>query len=609
MASRYSESTLRILQALDKRHSDNVELGILKHLIDCIAAIKEIYSITSNAEDRNPLQLLLFPFINQIGHLLKDCYLETSPISRCSNISRPSVARHILRNFPQLGTQRISDQDLDLPLVHYAVYNCPNLEMIRSLSDWNPAMLQTTDSKGALPLHWATLDHPVVSLQEKSEIHTFILDQCPTCVLQEDNQGRLPLHWAVDQDSPSLALVTQLVELSRDSVSKPSDQGLLPLHLAVNRAQPIPELVMYLLDCYPEGISEPCRQGWLPLHYCANRHDVNLSILKLLVEKYPEGVSYRSNLGQVPLHRLLDRVSPAKRAAKFLIQTEPDSLKVADNDGCLPLHTVLSSSEPPASSLVKLMVHSSFPSARQKNNDGWLPVHLAIKLSDKIHPREEGIATENPSDPSAKRSFETQETSDQKGGGGGVLPLQRIVAILQELLSVFPESLDEYVVDLVPAQGSDCKEPWRKVRWTPMSFALSKGKNSPLARALRPFRKKSPLAPTPPHGGEAQSPSNMILPFVSRSPPKHAASIGDLVIQNSSSGGFLTPHTHRSLHRPHDAAPDSSVPLPHFSSFASPKTPDSPAPLLAMKTAPRQSHQRSNPPPQDLRQDSFSDLV
>jgi hypothetical protein len=307
----------------------------------------------------------------------------------------------------------------------------------------------------------------------------------------------------------------------------------------------------------------------------------------------------------LPLHRLLDRVSPAKRAAKYLIQTEPNTLKVADNDGFLPLHTLLSSSEPPASSLAKLMVHSSFHSVKQKTNDGWLPVHLAIKLCDKIRPPREEDNAESASDLPAKKLLETQETSELKGA----LPLQRIIAILQELLSVFPESLDEYVIDMVPAQdGTDTKESWKKVRWTPMSFALSKGKNSTLARALRPFRKKAPLAPTPP-GGETHSPSNMILPFVNRSPPKHAASTGEMLLPNHSSVAFQTPPTHRSLHRPYNAAadtPDSSVPLPHFSSFASPKSPDSPAPLL-MKGAQR-SQQRSTPP-QDLRQDSFSDLV
>jgi hypothetical protein len=638
MSARYSESTLRILKAAaascSPRTEDPVELGILKYLVDCVAAMKEVFAL-SDVEDRQSLQQLASPFINQIGCVLKECYLETSLISR-SRISRQATSCHILAKFPDLGIQTITEPTLHLPLIHFAVYNCQEASLVRSLVSIDPSMLQLTDGRGALPLHWAAIAPPAITLRQKSELYSFLLEQCPTCVLQEDDEGLLPLHWAVNQDSPDLNLICQLVELAPDSVSRPSARGLLPLHLAVNRSQPVVEVVLYLLECYPEGIQDPCRLGWLPLHYCVNRCDINLSVLKLLLDRYPEAVNFRSDLGQLPLHRLLDRAAPAKRAAKLLIQTDPASLKAPDNDGFLPLHTLLSASEPPASSLVKLMVHSCFPSVRQRTGDGWLPIHLAMKLSEHVHTTASVTATaghEEEEDNHVKRFLDTQQQSPQHQGAGqqsGALALQRVVAILQELLSVFPESLDEFVVELQPSSS-------KKIRWTPMSYALSQGKHSTLARALRPFRKKVPLSPAPPADSHGNPSANLILPAL-HSPLRHASTTGDLedgTRAGTGAGvGYQTPL--RSQHRPNSSASSSApsprdTPLIHFSALASSQSPISPA-LAASSGAQRaggghgnvkvglgmslgSARKRDSPggtspsPPPELRQESFSDLV
>lgn len=565
---------------------------IIKHFIDCTAAVKEIFAISdSDIDNPPPLGELISPFINQLGSMLRDCYLETSSLSQCPDLSRKDISVHILTKFPELAMQKMKEEEVEVPLMHYAVYNSREVELIRSLAEISTDSLLLTDSNGALPLHWAGVNNPTIPLLYKHDIHSFILEKCPTSIFHEDDEGLLPLHWAVNHDSPDVTLVTQLVELSRESVSKPSNKGHLPLHLAVNRAQPVLEVVVYLLECYPEGIRVPCQQGWLPLHYCVNRADVNLSILKILVDRYPEAVNYRSDIGQLPIHRLLNRSSPAKRAAKYLIQTDPSTLRVADNEGYLPLHTLLSAPEPPASSLVKLMIHSSYSTVRERTNDGWLPVHLAMKLSEHIPP--DG---DEATDPIVKRVLETQN-SDVKTS----LPLQRVVAILQELLSIYPESLDEYVVDMIPLENNSERPisqlSWKKIRWTPMSYALAKGKNSILARALRPFRKKAPLTPVPP----VESGTNLILPHLSRSPPRHAASTGALEL--STPGGFQTPNVYGTHQRPRVV--DYDAPLIHYSSFASPQTPNSPSPIISFKS----QDQKSGKILQDLHNESFSDLV
>ena len=145
---------------------------------------------------------------------------------------------------------------------------------------------------------------------------------------------------------------------------------------------------------------------------------------------------------------------------------------MADKEGYLPLHVALDGCHPPRVSLLRLLVHSCYASVKHKTLDGYLPLHLAMKMEDG--PEGEG--------------------EEEEGGGeeGGTSPL---LSVIQELICLYPESVHEVAVDVSPLQeGADSttwKGPWRKHRWTPMSLALSKGRNSDLAKLLRPYRKRN----------------------------------------------------------------------------------------------------------------------
>lgn len=167
-------------------------------------------------------------------------------------------------------------------------------------------------------------------------------------------------------------------------------------------------------------------------------------------------------------------------------------LTISDNEGYLPIHTLLNSSDPPASSLVKLLIQSNFSTIKHKTNQGWLPIHFVMKLSEYIRKNDEYEENEKLNSPGLVRQFTdiTIQNSDNKI----TLPIHRIVAIIQELLSIYPESAYEPVLDIVPIQDDVDLETWtggwKKIRWTPISYVSMKGKPSQLIHALKPFRKK-----------------------------------------------------------------------------------------------------------------------
>jgi ankyrin repeat protein len=325
-----------------------------------------------------------------------------------------------------------------------------------------------------------------------------LLDTHPAAASLPDSAGYLPLHWAVNNDSVDMSVIKSLLQKCPSAASTPSSKNkTLPLHWCVNRSEPNLALVKELITSYPEAISTPCDHGWLPLHYCVNRAKVSLTILRLLLDRHPAGASHRNSDGQMPLHRLLDRYEPNRKAVKWLIEAEPATLKACDSEGYLPLHVALDGSKPPSWRLIKLLLQHAPQTVQITTLDGFLPLHIAMKMQDRFG---------NPTPPSVASSGNNQLDDDKdhaSGDGQSALEREaalklnqnRYLSIVQELVTLYPEAVHLSAVDIIPVkEGADpdtWEGQWRKSRWTPYSRALAKGKQTPIAKLLRPYKKKT----------------------------------------------------------------------------------------------------------------------
>ena len=492
------------------------ECFIFTHIIDCIKSLQEVTEANRRskagsravASSRNspsdPLSQPLYAgFVTQVERAMKDLVLSSSAAfadsstSEVNNSLNRCVATvHSLSKFPSL-TQTDPDpgKSKKLPLLHFVAYNSRALDAVKAVYYANPENIQARDKTGALPLHWAILN------KDAPEITQFLLDMYPEAASLPDNAGYLPLHWAVNNDTVNMTIVKSLLQKCPSAASTPSTKNkTLPLHWCVNRSEPNLALVKELVISYPDAIQTPCGHGWLPLHYCVNRAKVSLTILRMLLDKYPAGVSHRNSDGQMPIHRLLDRYEPNRKAVKWLIEAEPATLKACDSEGYLPLHVALDGSKPPSWRLIKLLLQHAPQTVEITTLDGFLPLHVVMKMQDRFgDPAAISVSSGNNQDDEVG----SPDKGDNASGDGQSalereaamkLNQNRYLSIVQELVTLYPDAVHQAAVDIIPVKDGvnpDTWEgQWRKSRWTPYSRAMAKGKHTPIAKLLRPYKKK-----------------------------------------------------------------------------------------------------------------------
>jgi ankyrin repeat protein len=394
-----------------------------------------------------------------------------------SDIDRLYLTSHSLMTFPRLASDQTLYSSKNVPLLHYTVFNSCNISLTKAAYFSNPGAIKTPDKDGALPLHWAALG-------SDTNVVNFLLQKYPAAAGIADKAGYLPLHWAVNQDQPCENIYKLLINAYPQGVSVASPKnGTLPLHWCVNRPQPDIKLVKELIMAHSAGLRAPCQDGWLPLHYCVNHSKISLEVLALLLNRYPNATMYKNEEGQLPIHRLLDRERCSIKALKMILDVSPECLMVSDVEGYLPLHVALDGSIPPSWRLVKLLLQRG-PNAIQKRTVyNFLPLHIAMKMNDSLGGEASTVDEELLSDD------EFNQDTVRK------LNTNRYLSIIQELTAEYPAAVHDVAVDVVPMEKNVTDLPsytgeWKKTRWTPMSRAISKGKNSPIALLLRPFQKQ-----------------------------------------------------------------------------------------------------------------------
>ena len=131
--------------------------------------------------------------------------------------------------------------------------------------------------------------------------------------------------------------------------------------------------------------------------------------------------------------------------------------------------------------------------------DGFLPLHIAMKMQDRFGDPSSSVASSgggnNQLDDDNKDNTSADGQSALEREAALKLNQNRYLSIVQELVTLYPEAVHLPAVDIIPVKegvNPDTWEgQWRKSRWTPYSRALGKGKHTPIAKLLRPYKKKS----------------------------------------------------------------------------------------------------------------------
>ena len=192
------------------------------------------------------------------------------------------------------------------------------------------------------PLHLACKRNP------PQEIVRSLIEAAPQMIECTDMYQRYPIHHAAEWGA-NLGVIDVLCRANPQTVKAIDIDGRTPLHLSIlgsnkesqqRRHSPSVGEIKRLLN--GKGIAKiEDKAGNLPLHCaCANIELMLEDSLVLLVDAYKEALTTRNQEGQTPLHLALQKCTEQNPSWNVFSMLLGDGkvTKMKNADGCLPLH-------------------------------------------------------------------------------------------------------------------------------------------------------------------------------------------------------------------------------------------------------------------------------
>ena len=153
---------------------------------------------------------------------------------------------------------RVTD-DNGLTALHHACRHQPPVNVIELfVSCAGLETLSVADQYKRLPIHYACKNNASV------EVIKALTQLNPACRIKQDQQGGTPLHYAIANKNAPIDMV---VSVCSEEAACSSDQwGMIPLHHAVLKDFPKPQAIKMIIIAYPLGLSEIDMKGRAPIH-------------------------------------------------------------------------------------------------------------------------------------------------------------------------------------------------------------------------------------------------------------------------------------------------------------------------------------------------------
>lgn len=204
-------------------------------------------------------------------------------------------------------------------------------------------------------------------------------------IKSSDNRGWLPLHWASVCDDVTLDDFKNIARADPLAAIKGYNAfthiSASPGHLVAAVRYPDMKNVKVLYDFYPRMAYMKDKDGDLPLHYAA-RYTQSNDMITFLLQANPLATKVRGSADLLPLHCALynEHAESRLRVVKCLLEADPESARLINSDGDTTLHIGVDS-ECNLETLKMLL--KTFPDASKTVNDiGMLPLHAACLLNN-----------------------------------------------------------------------------------------------------------------------------------------------------------------------------------------------------------------------------------
>eukprot|EP01040_Poterioochromonas_malhamensis_P007878 gene7878-8517_t len=235
-----------------------------------------------------------------------------------------------------------------------------NIENVKLLLQKNPAIIEKTDHRGWLPIHWCAYNN------RNSEIMNLLITAYSKGCYEVNKKGKLPFQLSCY--NRYIMMMDLLYQENPDAINGLDYNGNTPLHDAckvlnfegiqrllsikseLNRIRnfkeqlPIHKIFSYMpKDAYrlqkrqlesiksvctinPEIVSLPDRNNQLPLHLAVYYHS-SYEVVEYLYNIYPSGALIRDSYGKLPIHYVNNAA-----IKKLLMKASPPLVKVGITD-------------------------------------------------------------------------------------------------------------------------------------------------------------------------------------------------------------------------------------------------------------------------------------
>jgi ankyrin repeat protein len=224
------------------------------------------------------------------------------------------LVRFLVEQCPPSVQMRTDDEWSTV--LHIAAHYSRKLEIVQFVHQSWPDALREQSDDGCTPLHEATQgsfwgNRALVRL----EIIRYFLDQLPGLVEETNRRGYLPLHFAAASHATP-DVIRLLVERGPKYLllARLHDDGEVALHMAVahnvHHGAPL-DVVETLVELCPKALQVADKRGFLPLHesvyvFCVrfdppHLWDLRMPMIRHLVKAWPQALEVQDGAGRIPL--------------------------------------------------------------------------------------------------------------------------------------------------------------------------------------------------------------------------------------------------------------------------------------------------------------------
>jgi hypothetical protein len=291
----------------------------------------------------------------------------------CKNQCRSSILSRCVELFPE--GLLVVDKEGNLPLHRLLRNKYSTIEAVRVLIVKYPAILQSKDMYGNLPLH--------IECQHRcrSSIISKCIELYPRALAIADSENCLPLHRLLQNES-DVDVILMVIEKCPGVLQQEDEYGDLPLHVECeNRCRS--SIILKCVEVYPEVLLTLGKNRSQPLHILLCNELSSIIDILTIIEAYPVILQYEDRLGHFPLH--LECWNQCRSAIiSMMIDLYPEALEKIGYEKHLPLHLLLGNEASTVDDA--LMMIEKFPIALlHRNIYTNFPTHMECRSRCRPH--------------------------------------------------------------------------------------------------------------------------------------------------------------------------------------------------------------------------------